>query len=70
MEKILQQDWEELIETVSLGKVETLNAKLGVYLQIRPKAADSKAVRKYGNWRRWHTNSNITSRFLPANDIY
>lgn len=45
VEKILQQDWEELIETISLGKVETLNAKLGVYLQIRPKAADSKAVR-------------------------
>jgi DNA mismatch repair protein MutH len=45
VEKILQQDWEELIELVSLGKVETVTAKLGVYLQIRPKAADSKAVR-------------------------
>ena len=41
-ERVLQQDWEELMEMVSLGKIEKITAKQGVYLQIRPKAADSQ----------------------------
>lgn len=40
-ERILRRDWEELMEMVSLGKIEKITAKQGVYLQIRPKAADS-----------------------------
>lgn len=39
----LKEDWEELMEYISLGKVHLINAKLGQYLQLRPKAANSKA---------------------------
>jgi DNA mismatch repair protein MutH len=44
IEKILKQDWEELTEYLTLGQVEKLSAHLGTYLQIRPKAADSKTL--------------------------
>jgi DNA mismatch repair protein MutH len=40
-EAVLRRDWEELMEMVCLGKIEKITAKQGVYLQIRPKAADS-----------------------------
>lgn len=39
---ILQQDWEELTELLTLGRFEELSAHKGQYLQIRPKAANSK----------------------------
>lgn len=42
----LRQDWEELIELVTLGHWEKLNAHLGHYLQIRPKAAHSRIQRR------------------------
>lgn len=42
-EKILRQDWEELMEMVCLGNIESMTARYGVYLQIRPKAANSRA---------------------------
>lgn len=45
-EKSLKQDWEDLMEQVCLGKVESITAHQGVYLQIRPKAADSYALRE------------------------
>ena len=40
-EAALRQDWEELMDMVCLGNIEKITAKQGVYLQIRPKAADS-----------------------------
>lgn len=40
----LQADWEEHMEKVSLGLVETITAHQGQFLQVRPKAADSRAV--------------------------
>lgn len=43
-EKLLQQDWEEHMEKISQGQVENITAHQGVYLQIRPKAANSKAL--------------------------
>jgi DNA mismatch repair protein MutH len=42
-EQILKDDWEELMEFIALGQVEALDASYGEYLQIRPKAANSKA---------------------------
>lgn len=42
---ILQQDWEEHMELISLGRIHEISAHHGTYLQIRPKAADSKALR-------------------------
>lgn len=42
----LRADWEELMEMISLGQVESISAHLGTCLQIRPKAADSQARRR------------------------
>lgn len=44
-EQVLKQDFEELMEMVCLGELARLHARLGTYLQIRPKAANSKVVR-------------------------
>lgn len=43
-QQILQADWEELIELICLGKLEQMTARQGRYLQIRPKAANAKAL--------------------------
>lgn len=43
-EKILKSDWEELTNMLYLGEVENLSAKYGKYLQIRPKASNSKEL--------------------------
>lgn len=40
----LQQDWEELMELVSLGKLDQITSHMGHYLQIRPKGANAKAL--------------------------
>ncbi len=40
----LQMDWEELMDMIALGQVENITARHGQYLQIRPKAADGKAL--------------------------
>ncbi len=36
--EILRADWEEHIERIALGRLDELDARLGTYLQIRPKA--------------------------------
>jgi len=41
---LLQNDWENAMELISLGKVHQLTARLGEVLQVRPKAANSKAL--------------------------
>ena len=43
-EKILRQDWEELMEKITLGRLEQLSARYGKYLQIRPKARDARSL--------------------------
>ncbi len=42
--KILQSDWEELMDYVIMGQVEQIDARMGRYMQIRPKAANAKAL--------------------------
>ena len=42
--QVLQQDWEEFMELISMGQVETITAHLGEYLQIRPKAANGSVL--------------------------
>ena len=44
-EKTLRHDWEELMEMVMLGNLDQLSARLGKYLQIRPKARDARSLR-------------------------
>lgn len=40
----LQQDWEELMDCVVLGQVDQISAQRGEVLQLRPKAANSRAL--------------------------
>ena len=41
---ILQTDWEEFMEQISLGQIDRITAHQGEYLQIRPKAANSRCT--------------------------
>lgn len=43
-QQALQQDWEELMELISLGGIADIRGATGKYLQLRPKAANSKAL--------------------------
>ncbi len=40
----LRQDWEELMDMICLGQLEQITAHHGHYLQIRPKAANARAL--------------------------
>lgn len=48
-ENILKEDWEDLTAMLYMGKAEALSAKWGRYLQIRPKAANSRILVDYVN---------------------
>lgn len=41
---ILQKDWQELTDMMSMGELDTITAHHGQYLQIRPKAANAKSL--------------------------
>ncbi|RDX36579.1 DNA mismatch repair endonuclease MutH [Kangiella sp. HD9-110m-PIT-SAG07] len=43
-ERILKKDFEDVLDQVSMGKIEQIDARLGDILQVRPKAANSKAL--------------------------
>jgi len=43
-EAILERDWNELMDRIVLGNQADLSAKEGEYLQVRPKAANSRIV--------------------------
>lgn len=40
----LKHDWQELMDMIVLGQIEKITARQGEYLQIRPKAANGKAL--------------------------
>ena len=42
--RVLEQDWQELIEMVCFGEFDRISAKHGEYLQVRPKAANSASL--------------------------
>lgn len=42
--QLLQQDWEELMELITLGGIDKICGAHGHALQLRPKAANSKAL--------------------------
>ncbi|WP_337841151.1 DNA mismatch repair endonuclease MutH [Rheinheimera sp.] len=42
--RLLRQDWEELMELISLGGLADIRGAHGKVLQLRPKAANSKAL--------------------------
>jgi len=43
-EQLMQQDWDELMEKIALGKIEEISARDGQVLQLRPKAANGSIV--------------------------
>ncbi|PID51360.1 MAG: DNA mismatch repair endonuclease MutH [Pasteurellales bacterium] len=43
-ERQLQQDWEELMELIVLGRLNDINAKIGEVLQLRPKGKNSRSL--------------------------
>ncbi|PJG59399.1 DNA mismatch repair endonuclease MutH [Aeromonas cavernicola] len=43
-ERLLRQDWEELMDMIVLGEVEQISARHGQVMQLRPKAANNKAL--------------------------
>jgi DNA mismatch repair protein MutH len=43
-EKVLRTDWQELSDMICFGQLADITAKLGRYLQIRPKAAHAKSL--------------------------
>jgi DNA mismatch repair protein MutH len=43
-ERQLRLDWEELMDLIVLGQVERITARHGEVMQLRPKAANSKAL--------------------------
>lgn len=45
-EKILRADWQELMDMVITGELENISARLGHYLQIRPKAQNARSLRQ------------------------
>lgn len=45
-ETLLRNDWEEIMELISLGKVTQISAHHGEVLQLRPKAANSHCATK------------------------
>jgi len=45
-ESVLRRDWQELMDMIAIGELEQITAHQGQYLQIRPKASNSKALRK------------------------
>ncbi len=72
----LQTDWEDFMELISLGQVETITAHQGEYLQIRPKAANSSAIttgigsdglRKQTLPRGFYLRTAFTNRILRQN---
>ena len=42
--RVLEQDWNELVEIICFGEFDKISAKQGEYLQIRPKAASSASL--------------------------
>lgn len=43
-ETVLREDWEEIMELMATGELARLDARLGTYLQIRPKAAHGRSL--------------------------
>ncbi|MAL83206.1 MAG: DNA mismatch repair endonuclease MutH [Idiomarina sp.] len=43
-EALLRNDWEEHMDRIALGQVESITARQGEAMQIRPKAADGSAL--------------------------
>lgn len=43
-ESLLRKDFEDTIETVAMGQIEQIDARFGEVMQVRPKAANARAL--------------------------
>lgn len=77
-ETLLRNDWEELMEMICLGRIESITASLGEVLQIRPKAASAsvrgRAIGAEGtlvrtNPRGFYLRSRFTAAILQRSYI-
>jgi len=75
-ERILRQDWEEIMDLVQLGRIDELSAAHGTYLQVRPKAANRRALRNSSDAegycirtlpRGFYLRTRFTAEILAAN---
>ena len=41
---VIKNDYDELMEMVATGRIDDITARLGTIMQLRPKAADGKAL--------------------------
>lgn len=57
--RVLREDWEELMELLTAGGLASLDARLGRFLQVRPKAANACALTAS------HDDSGIPAATLP-----
>lgn len=48
-ESQLKNDWIELTNMIALGEIDKISSSMGTYLQMRPKAANSKSLTKDKN---------------------
>ncbi len=67
-ERQLRMDWEELMDLIVLGEVERITARHGEVLQLRPKAANSKALTEAIGAR--GDNPHAAARFLSEKEFY
>lgn len=44
-EKTLQADWEEFMDRIVIGEIDSITSHMGTWLQIRPKAANARSRR-------------------------
>lgn len=72
-EELLRRDWEELTEIITMGEIESISARMGVALQIRPKAAHSRILSPaigpegeliHTNPRGWYLRTSFTNQLL------
>ena len=67
-ERLLRQDWEELMDMIVLGEVEQISARHGQVLQLRPKAANNKALTRA--IEQWPADHDPAARLLPQDRLY
>lgn len=75
--EILQADWEEHMEHVALGRLDELDARLGTYLQVRPKAfnrddrnttIDASGVLNVSSPRGFYLRASFTRKILSGHE--
>ncbi|MDP3560445.1 MAG: DNA mismatch repair endonuclease MutH [Legionellaceae bacterium] len=43
-EAVLENDWREIMDYIIAGRIDEIDARMGLYLQVRPKAAHGKVL--------------------------